>query len=195
MEDKIKCFTCSNFSFSVICRECQKRLLKPNLYIRELSCGVKIYSFYKEEIKELIYSKYRIYGSAIYKILAQNSMKKFAENFEYQNRVYAIPIDDNPKKGFSQEAILAKTLKSKNIKPIYNALRATNQINYAGKSLNFRLRNPRNFIYNYKKNIDVILVDDIVTTGVTISEASTILEQNSVNILFALTLIDAKFNI
>jgi len=41
-------------------------------------------------------------------------------------------------------------------------------------------------------NIEVILVDDIVTTGLTLQEAETILNKNGIVVLFALTLADAK---
>lgn len=142
-------------------------------------------------MKNLIKSKYSIFGSTVYKTLAKNSFAKYAKEFNYPSAVYAIPIDDRPTPNFSHSAILAKSMKSKFLIPKYAKLRATNIVSYAGKSLNFRLKNPRNFNYTFKKDIEVILVDDVVTTGSTLSEAYTILIQNNVNVLFALTLADA----
>ena len=83
-------------------------------------------------------------------------------------------------------------MKNTNISLLANTLIAQNTIKYAGKNLKFRERNKRNFIYYGKKNIKVILVDDIVTTGLTILEAKQILENNNCEVLFALTLSDAK---
>ncbi len=58
--------------------------------------------------------------------------------------------------------------------------------------LDFRLDNPRGFVYNGLSDIDVILVDDIITTGLTIQEAKEKLEDNGVRVLFAITLADAR---
>jgi len=65
---------------------------------------------------------------------------------------------------------------------------ARNLESYSGKTLQFRLENPRDFVYKGKKEVEVILVDDIVTTGTTLQEAAKVLKQNGVNVLFALTL-------
>ena len=70
---------------------------------------------------------------------------------------------------------------------------AQNNINYAGKDLQFRLKNPRNFKYSGQKNIDVILVDDIVTTGSTLNEAKQTLQQYGVNVIFSLVLADKRW--
>ena len=99
----------------------------------------------------MIKSKYKIYGSKILEILASNSFSKISNKFDYNSKIFVLPIDDNPKDNFSHSGILAHSLKSKVFTPIYNSLRAKNQISYAGKSLEFRLKNPRNFTYKYKK--------------------------------------------
>jgi len=69
---------------------------------------------------------------------------------------------------------------------------AKNRVHYSGKGLQFRLENPRDFVYKGKSNIDVILVDDIITTGITLQEAQKVLIQNGVNVLFALTLANVE---
>jgi competence protein ComFC len=65
-------------------------------------------------------------------------------------------------------------------------------MSYSGQSLEFRLSNPRKFTYTGKKNIDAILVDDIITTGTTLQEAMIVLKKNGVRVQFALTLADAR---
>ena len=188
----MRCLSCEKLSFQIICKTCQSNLLTPSFYKRELDKDFFVYSFYNyEEIKELINSKYHFHGDKIFKILANLSFKKFAKNFAIKD-VKAIPIDDHTRHEFSQTAILAKSLKCININPIYATLKAKNIVKYAGRDLDFRKKNPRNFKYNGKKEIQVILVDDIVTTGQTILEAKDILEKNDCEVLFALTLSDAK---
>jgi competence protein ComFC len=83
-------------------------------------------------------------------------------------------------------------MKTKSSFPLYGTLMAQNRVNYSGKDLQFRLDNPRDFVYKGKSNIDVILVDDIITTGITLQEAQKVLIKHGVNVLFALTLADVE---
>ena len=190
----MRCISCENLSWKIICKTCQNNLLQSSFNKRELKKDFFVYSFYKfDDVKELLNTKYEFYGDKVLNILATLSFKKFGSNFEFNSQVYAISIDDHARHEFSQTAILAKYLKSQNIIPIYNKLKATNIVKYAGKGLEFRKKNKRKFKYSGDKNIQVILVDDLVTTGSTILEAKKILEQNGCEVLFALTLSDAKF--
>jgi competence protein ComFC len=185
----MRCNICENFSFSIICKKCQTNLLKPNFYKKELEKDFFVYSFYNyDEIKNLLNSKYYIFGDRIFNIIAKNSLKIFAKNFNYNEKIFIIPIDDHTRHHFSHTAILATALKTKNLIPIFNSLKAKNIVKYAGKSLEFRQKNKRNFLYSGKKNIKVIIVDDTITTGETILEAKKILEQNGCEVIFAITL-------
>ncbi len=189
----MRCILCENLSFSLICKKCQNSFLKPNLSKRELLDDFWVYSFYRySEIENLLTSKHTFVGYFIYKILAKNSFLPFAKNFKIDFQTFVIPIDDVPYSGYSHTAILARFLKGKNLFLKYHSLIALNRVKYWGKSLDFRLKNPRNFKYTFKKGIDVILVDDIVTTGSTLKEAKKTLEKYDVNVLFALTLADAR---
>ena len=189
----IKCILCESFSFSIICKNCQTKLLQSQFYKRELEKDFFVYSFYQyTEIKELINSKYQFYGDRVLNILASLSFKKFSDNFIFDNIVYAIPIDDHTRHHFSHTAILAKALQSKYIKVQYNSLKATHIVKYAGHDKNFRKSNKRDFIYKGKKNIQVILVDDLITTGSTILEAKKKLEASDCEVLFGITLGDAN---
>jgi competence protein ComFC len=189
----MRCITCENLSLQIICNKCQINLLKPDFYKRELSKNFYNYSFYGyEDIKKLINTKYEFYGDKIFNILGKIAFKKFASNFEFNEIIYAIPIDDHTRHNFSQSAILTKYLKSKYIQPVYSTLKAINTVKYAGKDLKFRQKNKRNFQYNGAKNLKVILIDDLVTSALTILEAKNILEKNFCEVLFTLTLSDAK---
>jgi len=189
------CLLCENPSFSLICKECRRDFLKPNLTKRVLSGGLEVYSFYKyRDIEKLVLTKHKFVGYFIYNALAKESFKAFNEKFLIDRKIYVLPIDDNVKNGYSHTAILAKQMRSKYIKPVFSKLRAQNSVKYSGQSLSFREKNPRNFKYTFKENIDVILVDDIITTGTTIKEADKLLKKYNVNVLFALTLCDARDN-
>jgi len=189
----MRCIVCENISFSIICKKCQKNLLTPTFHKRKLEKDFFVYSFYQyEDIKEFINTKYQFYGDKIFNILAKLAFKKFALNFIFDTQIIAIPIDDHTRHQFSQTAILAKSLKSEYIKPTFATLQAQNIVKYAGKDLKFREQNKRDFLYTGDKNLTVILVDDLITTGITMLEAKNILEQYNCTVLFGLTLSDAK---
>ena len=188
----MKCLSCEQLSFQIICKKCQENLLAPSFHKRELEHDFFNYSFYSfSEIEELISSKYYFYGDKIFNILASLSFKRFAQNFEFGELVYSIGIDEHTRHEFSQTAILSRHLKSKYIKPIYNQLKATNIVKYAGHDLEYRQKNKRKFKTSLT-NKNIILVDDLITTGSTILEAKKSLEKKGNKILFSLTLADAK---
>ncbi len=189
----MKCLSCEQLSFKIICKKCQNNLLTPSFHKRELERDFYNYSFYSfSEIEEFITSKYYFHGDKVFNILASLSYKKFAQNFNFDEIVYSIGIDEHSRHEFSQTAILSRHLKSKNIKPIHNQLKATNIVKYAGHDLEFRKNNKRKFITNIT-NSKIILVDDLITTGTTILEAKKALEKKNNEVLFSLTLANAKF--
>jgi competence protein ComFC len=184
---------CDSLSFSHICNSCQETFLAPRIYKRKLLNNIEVISFYKyKDIKELLHTKHTDLGFYIYSILAKNSFAKFAQEFEYENSIISIAIDDKVNSGYSHTAILNKTLKCKYIKPLFNKLRARNSVSYSGKSREFRLLNPREFEVNDFKGEDTILVDDIITTGSTLTQAIGSLQKNNKNVLFCLTLADVS---
>jgi competence protein ComFC len=189
----MRCLLCESFSLSHICCTCQDRFLTPSIYKRELKNNIEVISFYKyKEIKELLFTKHTDLGFYIYSILAKNSFKKFADEFEFPHAISSVAIDDNIKSGYSHTAILNKALKSKTIQPLFNKLRAKNSISYSGKSKEFRLLNPRDFELKSFTDESVILVDDIITTGSTLTQAVELLKKNNKETLFCLTLADAR---
>jgi competence protein ComFC len=188
----MKCLLCESLSFKLICSQCQTRHLSPSLYKREID-DFEVYSFYKyRDIEELLTTKHTVIGSSIFKILAQLSFKKFAQAFTYSYPIYAIPIDDRTRSGYSHTAILAHALRSDYIHPVFGKLRAQNPLTYSGKTRIFREENPRRFRYTLKPQIEAILVDDIITTGCTLQEAKEKLLEHDATPLFALTLADAR---
>jgi len=188
----MRCLLCEKLSWRLICTECIRTRLAPTVRRRSLACGLEVISFYPfGEIDYLLKTKYTPIGSAIYRILARHALAPFAKNFDFDGSVHAVGIDDHVAKGYAHTAVLARSLKSRIIRPNYGRLLAQNRVHYAGQSLDFRLKNPRNFRYTGKKT-DIILIDDLITTGTTLCEAKACVEAAGAKVLFALTLADAK---
>lgn len=182
----MKCLLCENWSFSHICNTCQKNYLQPSIYKRKVE-GIEVISFYRySEIEKLLFTKHTPLGYYIFTILARNSFKLFSENFTFDEGVASLSIDDHNKNGYSHTAILNKALKSKVITPYYGKMRAKNSVHYSATTLDYRKKNPRNFEYKRVKENSLILVDDIVTTGLTIKQAVDSID--NADTLFVLTL-------
>lgn len=183
---------CESWSLTHICKRCRTQYLTPSLYTKKILGDILVYSFYKySDIETLLHTKHTDLGFYIYSILAQQSMKHFAKTFEYSYDVAAIGIDDHVRHGYSHTAILAKALRSKVITPHYGRLRARSHDTYSSQSFQYRLLHPRRFESKPFVENDVILVDDILTTGRTLSEAAETLHREGKKVLFCLTLADA----
>ncbi len=189
----MKCILCESYAFTHICSTCQTTFLSPSLHKRKLFNGVDIISFYNyEEIKELLFTKHTDIGFYIYNILAQLSFKKFAEEFHTKEKYISLAVDDTIKSGYSHTAILNHALKTYNINPLNNKLRAKNSVSYSGKSKIFRQNNPRNFQLKKFKGNNIILVDDIITTGQTLIQACAKVAEQGKTVRFCLTLTDVS---
>jgi competence protein ComFC len=183
---------CENLSLTHICKSCQERFLQPKIYKRKI-LNTEVISFYKyDEIKDLLHTKHTDLGYYIYNILAQNSFEKFAQMFSYPEILYSVAVDDSIKSGYSHTAILNKNLQSSSIKPLHNKLRAQNSINYSGKSREYRLNNPRNFALDSFDAQKLIVVDDIITTGSTLSQAINTIKSHKKDVVLCLTLADSS---
>ena len=189
----MRCMLCERFSFSHICLTCKQTFLSPSIYKRTILNNIQVISFYKyEDIKDLLHTKHTDLGYYIYSILAELAFKKFTNEFSFDEKIASIGIDDRVKNGYSHTALINKALQSKTITPRYARLRSNNNITYAGKSKDYRLNNPRNFTCKEFIETNVILVDDIITTGLTLSEAYNALTCKGKEVLFCLTLADAS---
>lgn len=186
---------CESFSLLHICHSCQKKFLTPSIYKRKILNNIEVISFYKySEIKDLLHTKHTDIGYYIYTILAKNSLVKFANEFDYPEPITSIAVDDYVTEGYSHTAILNKVLKSRCITPQFNKLRAKNSVSYSGKSREFRMLNPRAFEVNEFNGKNVILVDDIITTNLTLTQAVQAMQKSNKDVLFCLTLADASIN-
>ncbi len=190
----MRCFSCSKLSLKIICKPCVEQLFIPTISTRKVGT-LDVISFFKySTLETLLHSKHKPEGYRIYKALANMTMRPFIEEFVDSDKraVYIVGIDEYVKSGYSHVALLTRAMKTKSSIVQHSALMAQNRVNYSGKDLQFRLENPRDFLYTGKSNINVILVDDIITTGITLQEAQKVLISHGVNVLFALTLADVE---
>lgn len=189
----MKCLSCERFSFSIICKDCARILGEIRLNERKFG-DFSVYYFYGySEIKHLIHSKHHEYGQFVFKKLANLSFKKFANEFKFSEICLALGLDDTTDNGeYSHTAILSNSLKSEFIKPKFGVIKAKNPVKYSGKTLEFRLKNRRDFQILKPVKSPVILVDDIVTTGCSMQEAKEICEKNGIEVLFGLVLANAE---
>ncbi|MDD5406137.1 MAG: ComF family protein [Sulfurovaceae bacterium] len=186
--------SCQCLSFRTFCKNCEINLLSPSISKRTIGT-LDVYSFYKySTIENLLLSKHTPQGYRIFKALADITLKPFMLQFISADprEISIIGVDEKVKNGYSHVALLTHAMKTKNANIMHSSLLASNDIKYSGQSLQYRLEHPRNFIYKGKKDIDAILVDDIITTGGTLQQAQSTLLKSEVQILFALTLADAK---
>ena len=190
----MRCYTCSRISFSIICKSCQEKLFTPKVSTRTVGT-LDVISFYKySAIESLLHTKHKAEGYRIYKQLAKMTLKPFIQEFteSLEKPVYIIGIDEYVASGYSHTALLTREMRTVQSRVQHSVLMAQNRVSYSGKDLQYRLNNPREFIYTGKENIDVILVDDTITTGITLQEAQKVLIRHGVDVLFALTLANAK---
>jgi competence protein ComFC len=190
----MRCYSCAKLSFSIICKKCKEQLFVPHISTRKIGT-LDVISFYNyATLEPLLLTKHKPEGYRIYTALAKMTLKPFIHEYiEHDDgEVYIVGIDENVKSGYSHVACLTHAVKTKHTIPQHSSLMARNRVNYSGKALQFRLDNPRDFIYTGKKGVDVILVDDIITTGITLQEAQKVLMQQEVNVLFALTLANVE---
>lgn len=188
----MRCIICTQLSFLIICRRCQEFFLVIKPKIRILG-DFKVYSFYSyEENAFLLNMKYEVIGSRIYQILAQKASDYFFANsaLNLPKHCYGVGIDDDPRKGFSHTGIILKSFSPK-IKPIFGELKAKNKVKYAGESLAFRKKNPKDF-FSKVSDKNLIIFDDIVTTGTSMLEAREKLQKSKNNVLFGVVLSDAS---
>ena len=189
----MRCVSCQKLSMRVICSECHERLLNPTVSLRKVGTLEVISLFKYRNIAPFLLTKHTPLGHRIYSYFSRRHLAHLLENFarELETPVHLIAIDDRPSGGYSHTAVLVHGVGNDLLPPLPGALRAQNRISYAGKSLRFRLENPRDFRYRGPSGIEAVLIDDIVTTGSTLSEAHRVLRDAGVEVLFAMTLADA----
>ncbi len=190
----MRCYSCGKLSFRAVCETCKSTLFVPSTQTRRIGT-LDVISFYSyTTLEPLLLTKHKPEGWRIYRELGRMLFRPFMQEFvEHDDgAVHVIGVDEDVRSGYSHVAQLTHAMKMTGVHVQHGVLRARNRVNYSGKPLQYRLENPRDFFYTGKTNISAILVDDIVTTGMTLQEAQKILANHGVDVLFALTLASAQ---
>lgn len=147
----MKCVVCGKISFNPICSRCFFEIkITPTMRVIE---GVSIYSFYNySDVSILIKSKYYVFGSRILKILSAKASDYFfnshlKSSLWKETNLYGIGIDDCVRSYYSHTAVILKEFCRYGFKPDYGKLQAKNNLQYAGKSLQYRRQNPKNLFF------------------------------------------------
>jgi|AntAceMinimDraft_13_1070369.scaffolds.fasta_scaffold08334_6 ComF family protein len=165
------------------------------------------YDYHCPQGKRLIYyiKKHRDYFTSTYlaKILAEHLKEYLAEQgqFSYFNKPIIIPIPASPNRlkkiGFNQNHLIAKNF-ALNINGVYEKNILLKKYDTQKQAL-IRLKSSR--IKNIKdsfsvnplrtnilKGQDIIIIDDLTTTGATLCEAKSVLEKYGARNIIAITL-------
>ncbi|WP_292663743.1 ComF family protein [Nitratifractor sp.] len=191
----MRCLSCQKFSTRVICRRCHERLFQPSVSTRKAGSLDVISLFGYRSVSSFILSKHYPAGYRIYRYFAREHFAPFLQAFSegLEQEAYLIGIDGKPAGGYAHTAVLSRYAAVPGLRALPASLIARHRVDYAGKSLQFRLENPRDFEYRGPRGIQAILIDDLVTTGSTLAEAHRLLQRSGVEVLFALVLADARY--
>jgi len=135
--------------------------------------------------------------------IMKHQFANFSHNFKTENTVLIpVPLSAERMKfrGFNQAALLAKYLeKNFNRMKFYDCMKRENGgEQQAGKTRRERLMNLENKIYlddgfaTFLKDKNIILIDDIATTGTTLNECSRVLKNAGVKNICCLVLARGK---
>lgn len=210
INDKYICNTCFSKLERIedpVCRICNKSLShNPDLTIcnecardsRNFEKSKSLFS-YRGTVKRIIHDYKYCNKTYYYKLFSYLLIEYMKENryinFDY---ITAVPLHKikQRNRGFNQSGLLAKQIgKYFNIPYIDTLKRNNNTEKQSNLSKYARQKNLKNVfdiannkIPNLLDNADILIIDDIFTTGTTVDECSKILKQHGVNRVFVLTL-------
>ncbi|MBL6664107.1 MAG: ComF family protein [Flavobacteriales bacterium] len=192
------CYSCKSVLIKnerVLCIKCYvdlpKHVSRHNIHQLNLCVKGKNYKLYrrykfqkKSVIQKLIYELK--YNNKAY--LGEYLGKELYKNLSHlENINYIIPVPLHEKKlsqrGYNQSELIAKGLQQHLKCELLNdvLLRSENTVSQTNKSRFHRFENMTGVFYLTKKkkleNKHIILLDDVFTTGATISECINVLEQ------------------
>lgn len=204
------CFPFISFDFSMICLVCNRPsvdgLTHPGCRGKHTIDGAFCAVAYKGIVKKLIYNfKYKPYLSDLKKTLISLFYESLIQNELFMRTIgklnnspavfIPIPLHEKKlkKRGYNHSELLAQGLSLiLNFKTI-NALQRTKETKTQhGLKLKDRKENLKNaFSINPKYkiiNADIFLVDDILTSGLTLLEGAKILKKNGAKKVWGLAL-------
>jgi len=181
-----KCERCSGIISDGKCILCSER----EFYIEKNISIVEYTGVVKDMVHSIKFENYRKLLDVVYPMMIE---KASAFNHRFDLITY-IPMsrDKEWKRGFNQSRLIAEKIAKKMKIPLKNILKETKK-SESQRDLGYRDR----FInvigrYTTKKrqdieNLDILIIDDIFTTGSTLNECARILKESGANKVFSLT--------
>jgi ComF family protein len=199
-EPKSLCLLCNQPSFNNLTHPKCKRKYAIDGCFSALS--------YNKTVQKLIYNfKYKPYLTDLKTVLADLFYESIIQNEQFMKLIVdgswlMVPISLSSsklrKRGYNQAEILAKELSKKFNFPVQNLLSRTKEtktqvgLSNVQRRLNikgaFELNSSLIINHLSLKNASIFLVDDVVTTGSTLSEAAKIFKKAGAKKVFGLTL-------
>jgi len=187
-----KCIGCGKEN-EILCQECLRRINYPTL---KKSNNIFAATDYNDEIiKRAIWAlKYRKVKQ-LAKHLAELIYLRLSPEIKFSTVVIPVPLSKNRfrERGFNQAELIARHLAGKISAPILNDVlvkikETPSQVSIKDKKERLENLNEAFAVKNAEeiKNKNVILVDDVSTTGTTIREARKILKNAGAKKVFAL---------
>ena len=200
------CFSFLSFDPKSLCLSCNhptfNNLTHPRCKRKYAIDGCFSALSYNKTTQKLIYNfKYKPYLTDLKNVLADLFYESIIQNEQFQSQIKKgewalVPIPLSAvklrKRGYNQAEILAKELSRKFNFPVQNLLERVKETKtQVGLSnLQRKLNIKEAFVFKRQglKVANILLVDDVVTTGSTLLEAAKTLKKSGVQKVFGLTL-------
>ncbi|MGO3752210.1 MAG: ComF family protein [Peptoniphilaceae bacterium] len=170
-----------------ICGECYDNInfdvdfSKELKYVDEIVVSCQYKSLLREKIIEFKFQEktylYKLFAEIMLNSLFENELSKRYENISF------VPMykKDLLERGYNQSELIAKEIANNSflnlVQPVKKYKRSQQQVKF--KSLSDRRENIKNkFIYQGDAVDNIILVDDVITTGSTIDELARVYKEN-----------------
>lgn len=186
-----KCILCKKYG-EVICDNCIKRIEKYEhteiINFKNKNLNSLIYFFKYEKLIRRLILQYKFFNkSVISEVFAKIILKneKICGKLKFYDIIISVPMHKTKKqaRGYNQTELISRII-GENLQIKYNSntlIKIVNNKRQSSLNLENRINNVKNvFKLTEKhsvKNKNVILVDDIYTTGATLEECAKILKQ------------------
>jgi len=177
---------------SSVCRRCRG---KKVYYDKIISCIA-----YKEPAKTLIHLvKYKHYDYIINFLSSLMTQYLYKINLSLENYDFMVSVPSHPvrlrEREYNQSSLLAENLSNSLGIPLKSGIIfcKNNRPSQTTISKEMRAKNVENNFFVKKKldNTDIIIIDDVITTGSTLSECARALKEKGAGSVLALTLAKA----
>lgn len=197
------CGFCEKICKESLCAECEKNIYKSlrykidnydDKYFERHAYIVQYHDVFREKILEYKFNDKSYLYKTFVKIILKN--EKICKILEAYDIIIPVPIHKNRKleRGYNQSSLIAREIAKyiDNIKYIDNLKKIRNNTKQSVLNKQERIENVKNAYKTVNKEIiydkNIILFDDIYTTGATVNECAKVLKENGAKEILVLTL-------